>query len=478
MNKWVSRSSRLRANALPPAHMAGAAFARPERRRRNILSCVLILGGILALGASSIVQLIDSQIARTRERETAAWIQEHDSASARADTAGPARKTVIVPGGEGYLLEIPKIGLRAVVRELEPEIFSGKNTRALKRYGLGQVPYTQYLGNVSPGADGTAAITGHRTTSGAPFRHIDRLRPGDAIVIRKGGVEQQWAVVYSAIVPPSAVEAIRSRPGSTRLAILACDPPFSARERLVVYARLMQEAVKASVPITELKEAVNMHGVSRGIFGLFGLMVILLVLSLAVPTFVVLAHEVPKPAPAPAPAPAPVPAPAPAPAPAPVQPKPEPEVPGIQPAPVPAPAQPAPRPEAPVTQPAPAPAPAQPAPPPAVPVTQPVPDQPAPPPAVSEAQPAPAPAAAVMQPAPAPAAPLRPALVSPIQEARPAPARPVVQVLATGPMQLPFGGLLPSIGLLVSVGRWLGVTLVLVGVVLLWARGRGDRPGR
>lgn len=208
--------------------------------RRYVLSFILIVGGsLLALGASSIVPLIDSQIARTRQRETEAWVQRSDSASARI-TGTAVRTTPIVPGREGYLLVIPTIGLRAVVRELEPEVFSGRNTPALKRYGLGQVPHTAYLKNVSPGAEGTAAITGHRTTSGAPFRHIDRLRPGDAIVIRKGRVEQQWVVVYSATVPPSAVEAIRSRPGSTRLAILACDPPFSARERLIVYARLKQ----------------------------------------------------------------------------------------------------------------------------------------------------------------------------------------------------------------------------------------------
>lgn len=218
-----------------------------------IASIVLILGGILlGFSGSSIVQFIDRLTAHTQRLEVEAWVQQdrlqegpsQDGASPEeAPPASPSQKTLIVPGTEGYLLEIPAIGVRAVVRELELSVFSGKNTPLLKRYGLGQVPYTENLQNVSPGGEGTAAITGHRTTSGAPFRHIDRLRPGDAIIVSSRGMTQEWEVVRSVTVLPSAVEAIRSRPGTRSLVILACNPPFSAAERLIVYARLKREAV-------------------------------------------------------------------------------------------------------------------------------------------------------------------------------------------------------------------------------------------
>ncbi len=146
---------------------------------------------------------------------------------------------MVEPGREGYLLEIPKIGVQAIVHSLEPDVFAGRNTPTLKRYGVGQVPFTPDLGNVSPGASGTAVITGHRTTSGAPFRHLDRLEPGDVIIIRKGAREQRWTVVSSATVAPGRVEVIRSLPGTRRLAVVACSPPFSDRARLIVYARLI-----------------------------------------------------------------------------------------------------------------------------------------------------------------------------------------------------------------------------------------------
>jgi LPXTG-site transpeptidase (sortase) family protein len=120
---------------------------------------------------------------------------------------------------------------------LEPVALTGVPTPTLTRYGLGQIPYTTVLANVSPGADGTAAIAGHRTTHGAPFRHLDLLQPGDLILVRKGPATQQWQVSDTAVIAPTDVNAIRSRPGVPRLVLLACTPPFSAKSRLMVVAQ-------------------------------------------------------------------------------------------------------------------------------------------------------------------------------------------------------------------------------------------------
>lgn len=198
---------------------------------RVLPSLFVAVGLILLVLPPAALQLSDWYAARRHEAEVARWLQQSRS------VPRPAATTVIEPGPEGYLLEIPRIGVRAIVHELKPQVFSGRNTPRLREFGVGQVPFTSNLRNVSPGADGTAAVTGHRTTSGAPFRHIDRLRPGDLVVVRKGGLEQRWAVERSVSVPPHEVQAIASHPGVTRLALLACNPPYSARERLIVYAR-------------------------------------------------------------------------------------------------------------------------------------------------------------------------------------------------------------------------------------------------
>jgi LPXTG-site transpeptidase (sortase) family protein len=226
------------------AWLGTAVSSQRMHRRYGVPFALILCGGALALGAPSIIQLNDNHVARARMQETDAWARRYEATSPPSVTATSARNTVVAPDRDGYLLVIPKIGLRVIVRTLEPDVFSGKNTPTLRRYGLGQVPYTRDLRNGSPGAEGTAVIAGHRTTSGAPLRHINLLRPGDIIIIRKMGVEQQWVVEGSVIVPPSAVGVIKSRPGTRKLAILACNPPFSAKERLVVSARLKQETVE------------------------------------------------------------------------------------------------------------------------------------------------------------------------------------------------------------------------------------------
>jgi LPXTG-site transpeptidase (sortase) family protein len=227
---------------------------RAERRRFVVGWLLLLTGTALAFSAPLVIRLRDDLAARNRSRETDAWVRRDQAPSSQAPPQAPRPAkpgpTVITPGRDGYLLIIPRLGLRAIVHELEADVFAGRNTPTLKRYGLGQVPYTPQLRNVSPGAGGTAAITGHRTTSGAPFRHIDRLQAGDVIIIHKAGVEQRWAVVGSTIVPPSRVLAIESRPGTRQLVLLACTPPFTARERLLVYARLSHETASSSLART------------------------------------------------------------------------------------------------------------------------------------------------------------------------------------------------------------------------------------
>jgi sortase A len=206
---------------------------------RKLGLTLIAVGVALYFLPTLFIRIQDAYISFVRVQEAAEWIERHEIPISQP--APPQKEVKVVkPGDEGYLLEIPKLGLRIVVRELEPTVFSGKNTPLLKRYGIGQVPYTEGLKNVSPGGDGTAAIAGHRTTSGAPFRNIHLLDPGDEILIRQREILQKWEVVYSITVVPSQVEAIKSRAGTKRLVLLACNPPFSAKERIIVYAKLIE----------------------------------------------------------------------------------------------------------------------------------------------------------------------------------------------------------------------------------------------
>jgi sortase A len=89
-----------------------------------------------------------------------------------------------------------------------------------------------------PGERGTVAIAGHRTTYGAPFRHIDGLHPGDRIELRMPYGRFGYRVERTKIVPPTETSVI-DRVDHDRLVLSACHPLYSAAKRIVVFARLV-----------------------------------------------------------------------------------------------------------------------------------------------------------------------------------------------------------------------------------------------
>jgi sortase A len=122
-------------------------------------------------------------------------------------------------------IRIPKLGLDVVV-------FEGVTPAALKK-GPGHIP-----GTVLPGQPGNAAISGHRTTYGRPFYDLDLLEPGDMIEVETAIGVHIYEVRESFIVFPTDVWVIDQRDGAW-LTLTTCNPKFSARERLIISAELV-----------------------------------------------------------------------------------------------------------------------------------------------------------------------------------------------------------------------------------------------
>jgi sortase A len=120
---------------------------------------------------------------------------------------------------------MPSIGVSSIV-------VAGTDTASLRR-GPGHYP-----GTPLPGARGTVAIAGHRTTYGAPFRKLDQLDRGDAIEVRMPYGRFYYEVERRRIVAPTATW-VTQRVGYDRLVLSACHPLYSAAERIVVFARLV-----------------------------------------------------------------------------------------------------------------------------------------------------------------------------------------------------------------------------------------------
>ena len=139
----------------------------------------------------------------------------------RAAAAALARRSD--PGDPIGRLSIPAIGLRTVVVE-------GTDGGDL-RLGPGH-----YADSALPGARGTVAIAGHRTTYGAPFRRVDELEPGDRIELRMPYGTFAYRVARTRIVAPTDLAAV-ARVAYDRLVLTACHPLFTANRRIAVYAR-------------------------------------------------------------------------------------------------------------------------------------------------------------------------------------------------------------------------------------------------
>jgi sortase A len=90
-----------------------------------------------------------------------------------------------------------------------------------------------------PGLGQVTAIAGHRTTFGAPFRHIDRLDPGDEITLELPYGAFLYRVFEHRVVDSDDWSIIRER-GFDTLVLSACHPLYSASQRWVIFARLAE----------------------------------------------------------------------------------------------------------------------------------------------------------------------------------------------------------------------------------------------
>jgi sortase A len=127
-----------------------------------------------------------------------------------------------------------------------------------------------YIGTAMPGEQGNLAIAGHRVGRGSPFLDLDQMRPGDPIVVETADAWFVYRVLGDPatgdlaadptgipgqeIVSPSQVSVIAPTPGGQEasgayLTLTTCHPKFSARQRLIIHARLDGAPIsKATTP--------------------------------------------------------------------------------------------------------------------------------------------------------------------------------------------------------------------------------------
>ncbi len=157
------------------------------------------------------------------------------------------------PGQAAGRIVIPAIDLN--------KVFVEGVERDYLRLGPGRYPDGPW-----PGRAGNAAIAGHRTTHGAPFLDLDRLQPGDEIIVETSDGRFRYLVqahddgrggtVGHFIVDPSAVDVLDDR-GDNRLTLTACHPKYSAARRIIVTAVLVDQPLPTEPGPADESEAVT-----------------------------------------------------------------------------------------------------------------------------------------------------------------------------------------------------------------------------
>lgn len=123
-----------------------------------------------------------------------------------------------------------------------------------------------YVDSAMPGEEGNVGLAGHRVGKGSPFLELDAMQAGDPIVVetrdswfvyRVLGDDDPSGIPGMHIVSPTAVEVVNPTPNAAAtaaptgayLTLTTCHPRYSARQRLVIHARLDGGAIsKAEFP--------------------------------------------------------------------------------------------------------------------------------------------------------------------------------------------------------------------------------------
>lgn len=164
------------------------------------------------------------------------------TASSGSGSSGGAARASRPPAGEqAYaVLRIPRLGLSVPVAR-------GVDKRTVLDKGYAG----QYPGTARPGEQGNFALAGHRNTHGEPFRHINRLRPGDEIQVDVRGRRSTYVVDRTlaetterdtGVIAPVPRSLVKPGYGYTApgayITLTTCTPEYTSTYRLVVWGTL------------------------------------------------------------------------------------------------------------------------------------------------------------------------------------------------------------------------------------------------
>jgi sortase A len=180
-------------------------------------------------GLTAAIALVAIYIIVTPFIPQVAWWLKHDSPVRRvvsdsSSTVAPAKTEAV----KGEQLFIDRLSMQETVH--------GGGIAALKK-GVWHLPHTS-----SPDKGGNTVLVGHRFTYNgqAVFYHLDKVQKGDPITLAWEGKLYRYEVANVKVVPPTEV-SIEANTKEPMLTIYTCTPLLTAKDRLVIQAKLIGE---------------------------------------------------------------------------------------------------------------------------------------------------------------------------------------------------------------------------------------------
>ncbi|KQW16341.1 class E sortase [Streptomyces sp. Root369] len=146
--------------------------------------------------------------------------------------------------GQGFaLLHIPKLDVVVPIAE------GVSNKKVLDKGMVGHYSEGALKTAMPDAKTGNFALAGHRNTHGEPFRYINKLSPGDAIVVET----QDDYFVYKMtstlpVTAPSNTSVIDPIPKGSGfstagryITLTTCTPEFTSKYRLIVWGKMVEE---------------------------------------------------------------------------------------------------------------------------------------------------------------------------------------------------------------------------------------------
>ena len=115
--------------------------------------------------------------------------------------------------------------------KVDAPVVQGDTWDQLKK-GVGQ-----HIGSADPGQVGNVVLSAHDDVFGEIFRNLDRLQPGDQVVVFTAQKQFVYLVTSSQIVAPTQVDVMNPTSAPT-LTLISCYPYMVDKSRIVVFAKL------------------------------------------------------------------------------------------------------------------------------------------------------------------------------------------------------------------------------------------------